>query len=392
MVRRWDDPLKGVVIQIPEDFVKWLWPESRFDEELPSQLGSENLDTDLLCRVLYKDQPYLLHIEFQRTGDPDAAQRVAKYNALAAREYDLPVYSVLIYPKNMQDSAEFPSVQISPWDKDAPRSTYRVIKLWEVPTEAILNAGLAGILPLVPFTSQDLDRGAIEQVIAKLSPPGEDIRFELLLLTYQLCVSAYIPRATIEDKDWILGHFSVFGKMLSSMMQPSSVFDTEREAEEERVSQQVTRQNIVAIVKDRFPSLTKVAQEWIDLSQSSRLLRQILILVADAQDEKETRRALLPKGYEQWSSDNKESGITSDIVRETSIYKTWRKEVEEEVMKYNIFAVSIAKFPSLIDLMQKRLEHLKKPEQLQRLLVRIARAKDEEEARAVLLTEGNQPL
>lgn len=95
--------------------------------------------------------------------------------------------------------------------------------------------------------------------------------------------------------------------------------------------------------------------------------------------------------------------MIDDMLRESWVYKEWQQEttakvtqqvtervtqqVTQQVMKQNIIVIIQARFPSLVELTQKRLKLLNDSEQLQQRFVQIARAKDEEEARHILLTE-----
>lgn len=92
--------------------------------------------------------------------------------------------------------------------------------------------------------------------------------------------------------------------------------------------------------------------------------------------------------------------MLDEIIRESWAYKQWRQEtiakvtkqvtqqVTQQIMKQNIISVVQAKFPSLLELTQERLELLKTPQRLQKLLVQIAQAQDEESGRRILLVKG----
>jgi hypothetical protein len=86
--------------------------------------------------------------------------------------------------------------------------------------------------------------------------------------------------------------------------------------------------------------------------------------------------------------------MIDDMLKESWVYKEWQREttakVTEQVMKQNIVSIVRAKFPSLVALTQERLEPLKTPEQLRRCLVQMVQAREEEEARGILLTRGNE--
>ncbi|GAC1367049.1 MAG: hypothetical protein NVS2B12_16250 [Ktedonobacteraceae bacterium] len=62
--------------------------------------------------------------------------------------------------------------------------------------------------------------------------------------------------------------------------------------------QQGTRENIVALVQNRFPALALLAQERVVLLKVHEQLQHLLLQVATAQNEQEVRRYLLEIGEE----------------------------------------------------------------------------------------------
>ena len=212
MLKHWDDPLKELVNRAPQDFVKWLKPSSTFDKTLPTRLYREGfnveIDTDLLCRVVHEDEPYLLQVRFQRENDPEADRHLLLYNVIATTDYDLATYSVIVYLKPEEFIPESPFIQPSliPGQEDTLRFYYQTVKLWEIPTETILQAGIEGILPLVPFTREGSQRQSIDQTIEKLGLMSEQPKFELLSLTYQLASLVYTSPA---DVNWLRKRFAM---------------------------------------------------------------------------------------------------------------------------------------------------------------------------------------
>ncbi|GAC1478946.1 MAG: hypothetical protein NVS2B12_33610 [Ktedonobacteraceae bacterium] len=292
MAKRWDNTLKNLMGTAPQDFVGWIKEGTRFDAELSPHLGSRNIDADLLYRVHYARNYCLFHIEFQKLSNTTMPRRLWEYNTLAALKYKLPVYSIVIYLKKSRPIIESPYIQTLPWGEEVQRFTYRVIKLWEVPTETILDSGFEGLLPLVPLTAQGLRREAIEQVITRLNPVDGAPKVDQLSLTYILASLEYTDTS---DLRWLKRRFA----MIDDILRESWVFKEWRQEAEEQVTEQVLKQSIVTVVQARFASLTALAQERIEPLKTSQDLHELLIQVARAQDEEEVRSILLALGDRQ---------------------------------------------------------------------------------------------
>src|SRR5690349_5707172 len=96
--KSYDLTLKRLVMEVPQDFVSWLLPGAKFDEEMSPHLPkNRRLDTDILLRIMYEGQLYLLHIEFETRSRGKMAKRLWEYNVMATYKFDLPVLSVVIY-------------------------------------------------------------------------------------------------------------------------------------------------------------------------------------------------------------------------------------------------------------------------------------------------------
>lgn len=58
--KSYDRALKRLVMEVPQDFVSWLLPGAKFDEELPPyQPKNRRLDTNILPRITYEEKPYI---------------------------------------------------------------------------------------------------------------------------------------------------------------------------------------------------------------------------------------------------------------------------------------------------------------------------------------------
>ncbi len=170
--------------------------------------------------------------------------------------------------------------------------------MWEVPTDALLNSGHKGLLPLVPLTADGLQREAIEQAIAQLMPAGKEPEKELLSLLYAVGSMMYTT-----EENWFERRFD----MLESILKDSWAYKKwKQKGIEEGVQkgieegvQKGRRQDIVSLVQKRFPSLAPLAQERVVLLTAPEKLQDLLLQIAVAKDEQEVRSSLLEATEEQ---------------------------------------------------------------------------------------------
>lgn len=303
MTKVWDGTMKWLAEEAPQDFVEWLREGSICIAELSPHLNARSIHADLLYRVQYEDQPYLLHIEFQKRSARNMPLRLFEYNLLATRKYKLPVYSVVIYLKKDRPVVEAPYILFLPWGRRIFHFDYHTIKLWEIPTESIFRSGLDGLLPLVPLTREGLRRESLERVIERLSPPGEEPKINQLALTYTLAELQYTEE---EDFSWLKRSFPM-GDILDDMIKESRVYkewtqDERAKGVKEGVKkgiEQGAQQMFVSAVQTRFASLTSLAQERGALLKTPEQLQRLLTQVLQAQSEEEARRFLLAASNRQ---------------------------------------------------------------------------------------------
>src|SRR5579859_5228921 len=93
----WDDSMKWLVRQTPQALVSFLVPDAQFTGEVDRELQAPSVTADTLYQVMWREEQFVLHVEFQRNPDPTMGRRLWHYNALTAIHTKLPVYSVVIY-------------------------------------------------------------------------------------------------------------------------------------------------------------------------------------------------------------------------------------------------------------------------------------------------------
>ncbi len=119
-------------------------------EELPSQARR----ADEVWEVILPDGRHgILHIEFQTQVHQDIGLRLAEYALRLRRQYNLPVFSIVIF---LRPARQIP---VSPfgWDwntREVLRYHYESIRLWELSAEDLLATAFYEVWPFAALMSQ----------------------------------------------------------------------------------------------------------------------------------------------------------------------------------------------------------------------------------------------
>jgi predicted transposase YdaD len=118
---------------------------------LPDLATERQLVPDTLYQVLYQGVLCLVNVEIQSEPDPEMPRRLYLYAARATGQYKLPVISIVICVFNRGAVAPSPyEMRVGSWVSG--QWNFHSIELYRLPPERLLDAGLPGILPLVPLT------------------------------------------------------------------------------------------------------------------------------------------------------------------------------------------------------------------------------------------------
>ncbi|MDI6794285.1 MAG: hypothetical protein QME81_15715 [bacterium] len=124
---------------------------SKIEKELPILTR----EADCLARVAEKKgKEFILHIDFQAEYRHNLPDRMLGYTYRVYEKYKLPVYSVLIVLKETGVKIRT-KTEIKVRDLKSLRHEYKVIKVWEVEAEKILEKKITGLYPLLPLMKTD---------------------------------------------------------------------------------------------------------------------------------------------------------------------------------------------------------------------------------------------
>lgn len=287
MAGLWDGVMKRLVRGYAKHFTKWLAVEAVFVRALDIELKNQHLFADALLEVLLHVQPALLHIEFQAYDDPEMEMRLLEYNVLAARQYrHLPVYSYVIYLRQAGRIAESPLVRTFPDGEEIHRFCFRVVKLWEIPAEALLQTGWLGVLPLLTLTAGGKQPEVVTEMIDRLAVAE---KYDLLAIAEVVGGLAFGAEPELA---WFKRRFSMFQDILRESPIYQEIVEQGRD-EERRRGLQRQRQTLTSFVQRHFSEITALAKQRADGITDPEVLQTAILRLLDAQTVEEARQILL---------------------------------------------------------------------------------------------------
>ena len=149
--RPFDTTLRQLVRADPR---AWLalagWPTMAAVELLDTNVSALRAEVDAAIRV-DDPSPWVAHLEFQSSYDPDLPDRVDHYSFLLGREHRVPILSSVIL---LRPAADGPALRARVEHRRPDGTVYRwfeygVVRLWERPLCELLEGSLA-LVPLAP--------------------------------------------------------------------------------------------------------------------------------------------------------------------------------------------------------------------------------------------------
>ena len=149
MPKPFDAATKFLTEAQPDDWVSLFSLPIGQTQVLDADLSTVTAAADRVFRVGAKE-PYLLHLEFQGNVDTEFALRSLLYNAGLRARYKLPVKTagILLRPFHGHQHLTGEALWHDP-EELAIAFHYRVIRIWQMPVQRLLQAGLS-LLPLAP--------------------------------------------------------------------------------------------------------------------------------------------------------------------------------------------------------------------------------------------------
>ncbi|MBN3885091.1 MAG: Rpn family recombination-promoting nuclease/putative transposase [Nostoc sp.] len=177
----YDNTLKYLVEQYPEDFIRYLLASEATDIQiLKTELNQEPIRADSVTFLQTANQ--ILHLEFQTlpASTPPLPLRMLDYWVRLYRQYNCDIEQVVIFLKPTTSEAVFV-------DQFTARNTthrYRIIRIWEQDPEPLLL--FPGLLPLATLARTDSPQSLLQQVAVQVSMIEEEATKQSISVCTQL--------------------------------------------------------------------------------------------------------------------------------------------------------------------------------------------------------------
>ena len=222
--------------------------------------------TDITKLVRINNQKAILHVELQLRDSTDRPMwaRNAQYQGYLVGEYQLPVYSHVIYfhPRAGRND---PGGYAYKWHGYEHANRYKVIRLIEIEGQAVLEMQAPGILPLTPLmkppAEMDLEQWVQECVdVTRAAPVDQQTQADLLY-------GIYLFGSVVTDA-------VLFERLIpEELMRESKGYQRQRE----RILRETTINHISVVLKAKFSAdivnaLTPLIQNVSDVRRLEELL------------------------------------------------------------------------------------------------------------------------
>ncbi|MEA5624051.1 Rpn family recombination-promoting nuclease/putative transposase [Nostoc sp. UHCC 0251] len=177
----YDNTLKYLVEQYPEDFIRYLLASEATDIQiLKTELNQEPIRADSVTFLQTANQ--ILHLEFQTlpASTPPLPLRMLDYWVRLYRQYNCDIEQIVIFLKPTTSEAVFV-------DQFTARNTahrYRIIRIWEQDPEPLLLS--PGLLPLATLARTDSPQRLLQQVAVQVSMIEEEATKQSISVCTQL--------------------------------------------------------------------------------------------------------------------------------------------------------------------------------------------------------------
>ena len=302
MATPWDDSLKILLSEHPQDFVTLIMPGAQFQGKLLTEFAGRKATADGLFEITVEGKPMLLQIEVQSTNDPDMPERLLGYALRAKQEHQHDVSSCVIY---LREQGEVPPSPLQwPPINGHLRLTfhYLVLEVYNMRPQEVRQLGLPGLLPLLLLTRGGATHEMAEEVVTELEAMGHHKTLPAVEILLSLVFRDEV------DKVWLKRRF---GTMYESLKESWLVQELMQEVREEaELKLQQLREQEELKLQERDLKLQEVRKEAELKLQEGELklqevrkeaelkLQEVELKLKALQRENDAQREVELKAYE----------------------------------------------------------------------------------------------
>ncbi len=158
----YDNICRFLAENFSQDLARWFLGEPIPLTRLsPTELSLQPIRADAL--ILLESSEFVLHLEFQTKVDPDIFFRMLDYRVRVYRRFpNKRMRQVVIYLKRSESEL----VRQNTFVIDRTRHEFEVVRLWEIPTEQLLDS--PGLLPLAALSQTEDRVGTLREVVRRI--------------------------------------------------------------------------------------------------------------------------------------------------------------------------------------------------------------------------------
>jgi flagellar biosynthesis/type III secretory pathway protein FliH len=371
MANIWDDLMKMLVRAHPQDFVSLVFSGVQYIGDVTNELKVRSVEADFLCNAKLGENDIVVHVEFQRRHDYTMQRRMWEYNSATDYLTGLPVHSFVVYLWEDEYVVD-PIYRRVSGGEEIYVFSYKNIFLWKVPPEVLEQAGLEGMLPLLPLTrgAADARDEIIETMINRLREAHKE---DVLALGYAFAGLVYDTDA---DQQWLKRRFQVFHDILEGSW-------SYREMVQKGIETGLEQGILKGIEKGIEQGIEKGIEQGIEKGIEQGIEKGI--------------EQGIEKGIEQGIEKGIEQGIEKGIEQgiEKGIEQGIEKGFEEgelralDALRPVLIHFVETRYPALTSLARQQSEQINKPELLSVVLDKLFIAQTQERAQQVLMEIHN---
>jgi predicted transposase/invertase (TIGR01784 family) len=187
-----DSICKFIAVQFSQDIATWLLGKPIALTELkPSELSLEPIRADSL--IFLESDDIVLHIEFQTKPHEDIPFRMLDYRVRIYRHYpEKEVVQVVIYLRENNSKLTRQTV----FQLSKTRHQFEVIRLWEVPVEALLES--QGLLPFAILSQSQSRENTLKQISQKIEGIADRKQKSNLAASTAILAGLVLSKETIQ--------------------------------------------------------------------------------------------------------------------------------------------------------------------------------------------------